>query len=152
MRMRGLILISAAMLVISITITMLLLQRTNMSSRVDVVAMNEIVKLVEQHWPDIEAGNYSESDLVFSVLNEKGELIYQNNESADFSINEAIKNRSTVIDVSIMQDYVGKVLIHNNYEAVINDIKHRLVVALIIIFIVIAMFLLVYIVYIHQVI
>lgn len=152
MRMRGLILISAAMLVVSITITMLLLQRTNMSSQVDVVAVNEIVKLVEQHWSDIEAGNYSESDLVFSVVNDKGELIYQNNDNADSSINEAIKNRSTVIDVSIMQKHVGKVLIHNNYEAVINDIKHRLVVALIIIFIVIAMFLMVYIVYIHQVI
>src|SRR5690606_40256559 len=100
MRLRWLILISAAMLVVNITITMLLLQRTNMSSQVDVVAVNEIVKLVEQHWSDIEAGNYSESDLLFSVVNDKGELIYQNSEYADSSINEAIKNRSTVIDVS----------------------------------------------------
>lgn len=152
MRMKGLIYISVAMLIISIALSVLLLHKNNADIQVDVVAVNELVKMVEQHWPDVATGSYSATGLDFTVVNAKGELIFQSSEAADASINEAIKNRSTVVDIAVNQETVGKVMIHNNYDMVIAESKRQLATALIIIAVVISLFLITYTAYIHHII
>lgn len=152
MRMKGLIYISVAMLVISVALSVLLLHKNHVNIEVDVVAVNELVKMVEQHWPDVAKGSYSETGLDFSIVSANGELIYQNSDTADHSINEAIKNRSTVVDIAVNQETVGKVMIHNNYGVVIAESKKQLGTALMIIAIVISLFLIAYTAYIHHII
>lgn len=153
MRIRGLIYLSVAMLVSSVVCTLWLLQRNDLNNQVDIVAANEIVKLVERHWPSVEAGHFQNSDeAVFSVIDAKGGLIYQSHQEADSSLNEALKNRSIILDVIVKGEAVGKVLIYDSYESIVQEVKQQLIIALLLIFTMIALFLVMYIIYIHSVI
>jgi len=153
MRIRGLIYLSVAMLVSSVVCTLWLLQRNDLNNQVDIVAANEIVKLVERHWPSVEASHFQNSDeAVFSVIDAKGGLIYQSHQEADSSLNEALKNRSIILDVIVEGEAVGKVLIYDSYESIVQEVKQQLIIALLLIFTMIALFLVMYIIYIHRVI
>lgn len=105
--------------------------KTKVDTDVDIVAVNEILKTVEGHWGHIEQGDYSASKLQFSVMDNSGQLLYQNLDSPSTTINDAIKNRSAIIDIMVKGTLVGKIIVHNDYKKVIQHIKEELVIVII---------------------
>ena len=85
----------------------------------DAVAVNEVLMSVKENFG--EEDKYSTA-LNYSILDEKGELIYKTSEEVSTSLNEAIKNSDTILNAS------GGclLLIHNDIPSKIESIKRQI--------------------------
>ena len=88
-----------AVFIAGVVLSVLVIE-TKVDTDVDIVAMNEIVKTVESHWGHIEQGDYSAIKLQFTIIDNSGQCALPNvGQYTSTTINDAIKNRSTIIDV-----------------------------------------------------
>lgn len=143
MSMRRIIVFIVLAWVIGVAASLLLLNR-NMVPKMDTVALNKMVKLVEHHWADVEQGDYSEVKQEFAVLDAKGQLVYTTSSNIPLSVNEAIQQRELALDVTINDAIVGKVLVFHDYNAVLKQLQQRLMLVLILSFTLIALLCVVY--------
>ncbi|NOU81859.1 HAMP domain-containing protein [Paenibacillus sp. LMG 31459] len=102
---------------------MFLLGNIRDSEITDRVAINSIVKLTEQNWGAVRGDMYPESPYDFAVVDSSDILLYQSAAGIAGSVNEAINHRDTLIDVTVQDLVVGKVIIHNDYSAVFSRLK-----------------------------
>lgn len=77
----------------------------------DAVAVNEIVRSVEENWGSVQSDNMAYD---YAVLNSDGELVYASRGGLSESLNSAIIHRDTVVDVVVGGAAVGKVIIYND--------------------------------------
>ena len=83
----------------------------------DSVKINELVKKIEENYP-----NNIESEYDYSILDEKENLIYQTTKKATNSLFNAYKNKDTIVDLKI-DNKTYKLIIDNNLEETINENK-----------------------------
>src|SRR5690606_10700678 len=69
--------------------------------RVDMIALNELVKTLENRWDEIEQGDYSFYEEPFTVLSKNGDILYRSDADSNqaVTIHEAIRNRDTIVDL-----------------------------------------------------
>ncbi|MCM3782166.1 HAMP domain-containing histidine kinase [Neobacillus mesonae] len=130
MRKRGIFATLITIILAGILLSIFVLQ-TETETKVDVVVVNETVKTVEQHWGSLDEGDFSQIHQQFAVLNHKGELIYQSSPSVTMSINEALKNRDTIVDIRIDNTIVGKMIMQHDDAQTLYFIKYRIATILI---------------------
>ncbi len=94
----------------------------------DPVVINECVKSVEDSFDD--SSNYVNL-LPYTVINNDGEVLYQNAEDIADSINEAIQNGDTIVDIKRDDGIVGKIIFANENGKRTAEAKGRLIAALI---------------------
>lgn len=135
MRTKGIYATLITIFLAGILLSMIVL-RTDTEVEVDVVAVNEAVKTVERHWGSLQDGDFSAVKLPITVLNNEGELIYQNtaNPNATTSINEALKNRDTIVDIEVGGAAVGKLIVQYDDQQTLDSIKNKLASVLILAF------------------
>ncbi len=83
-------------------------------SRLDMVMANDLLKTVGRHWDQPEGGDYHEAGMPFAVLDNEGALRYQSPEGRFVSIHEAIRHRDAIMDVTVQDSVVGKLIIQND--------------------------------------
>ncbi|GIP30202.1 hypothetical protein J23TS9_53320 [Paenibacillus sp. J23TS9] len=105
----------------------LLVINTKVNTDVDVVAVNEVVKITESRWGNMKPEDYHATQLQFVVLDNNGTILYQTAEGLSTTLNDAMKNRDTVTDIMIDDRLAGKMIIHNDYQAIIEQSRSRLV-------------------------
>lgn len=149
MKLRPFIFISIAMLVVGI-VTAVIVMNTPIKTEVDTVVINEVVKITEQHWPNIEREQYDSITFPFTILDSSETLIYDQSEEPIHSIHEAIQKRSTIIDLNLHGEVVGKLIVHHDDIGMITDFKKRLSFSLMIVFIMMALLLAGYMLYINR--
>lgn len=103
---------------------------TKVDTDVDMVAMNEVLKKLESYWGNIEQGDYSTIKQPFTVIDNRGRLLYQTFGGPSPTLNEAIKNRDTITDVIIEGTLVGKLIIQSDYKEVVQHSKQLLIIVL----------------------
>ncbi|MCR2804004.1 HAMP domain-containing sensor histidine kinase [Paenibacillus soyae] len=110
--------------------------RTDTETKVDLVAVNEIMKTVEQHWGSLDEGdlNLNHIQQPFTVLDLNGQPIFHSSPDATRTINEALKNRDTIVDIQIDNAIVGKLIIPCDDQQTLKAIKIRLAIILFIAF------------------
>ncbi len=91
----------------------------------DRAAINAIVKLTEQNWGTLNADLYTDSPSDFAIIDISNQLKYQTRNANSLTINEAINNRDTLIDVVVQDKIVGKVIINNEYQSVFVHMKKQ---------------------------
>lgn len=91
----------------------------------DRAAINAIVKLTEQNWGTLNADLYTDSPNDFAIIDISNQLKYQTRNANSLTINEAINNRDTLIDVIVQDKIVGKVIINNEYQSVFVHMKKQ---------------------------
>ena len=91
----------------------------------DTVMINECVKSVEENYGDESA--YSTS-LDYVLISGDGEVLYRTADGLSESINEAVKNGDTILDV----DGVGKIIINNTTSAAVESYKRSIIAAIVI--------------------
>lgn len=91
----------------------------------DRAAINAIVKLTEQNWGTLNADLYTDSPNDFAIIDISNQLKYQTRNANSLTINEAINNRDTLIDVVVQDKIVGKVIINNEYQSVFVHMKKQ---------------------------
>ena len=92
--------------------------------RQDAVAVNECVKSVEINYPNQDA--YSK-ELDYVLLSEDGMVLYSTRDGLSESINEAVSNGDTILDI----DGIGKILIHNSTEESVNSYKNSIIAVIV---------------------
>ncbi|MBR3041013.1 MAG: HAMP domain-containing histidine kinase [Lachnospiraceae bacterium] len=93
----------------------------------DALAVNECVKSVGDNFGNEE--KYSDI-LFYTVVDLDGTVLYKNAEGLSASVNEAIKRRDTILDVTSDGEVIGKILIHNDIEAKIRTAKKGLAITI----------------------
>jgi len=130
----------------------ILIIRDNSMTEVDIVALNDMVKTVEKQWGHISEETFSSGDIAqpFSIIDYIGNVIYETAGSHYSNLNDAIKNRDTIIDVKQNNEIVGKVIFHNNEQEMNQQMKSKLLFSMSILFGVVMLFSIVYILYIYR--
>ena len=108
--------------VLEITGCMILLGRMD-DIKQDTVRINEVVKSIETGY-----GNEALYDrsLDYAVLNEEGEIIFKTEEGLPGSVNEAVKNGDTILDITLGSG-TGKILIRNTISDSMNALKKQFI-------------------------
>jgi signal transduction histidine kinase len=104
--------------------------KTEVSTDVDIVEVNGVIKTIESHWGHLEQGDYSAIKQKFAVLDKSDIVLYQTLDGPSLTINDAIKNRNTITDVIVNGTLVGKLIIHNEYKQIVQHIKKQLAIVI----------------------
>ncbi|MDE7288742.1 MAG: sensor histidine kinase, partial [Oscillospiraceae bacterium] len=79
----------------------------------DAVEINAALQSVQSDWGNIYSHKNSTS-LDYTVLDENGKMLFRTKVGLSESINEAVINRDTILDIEAENVPVGKIIIHNN--------------------------------------
>lgn len=79
----------------------------------DTVAVNEIMQTVQNDWNSFEVhSNHTRLDYV--VLDSDGAVLYRTKTGLDESINTAVSNKDTILDIESGDSVVGKLIVYND--------------------------------------
>lgn len=92
----------------------------------DTVAVNEAVNTVQQDWDSLE-DHINSTSLDYVVLDADGTVLYKTKPGLRESMNEAIRHKDTILDLTIDGEIVGKLLIANDDAKVYQAEKQRVV-------------------------
>ncbi len=114
----------------------------------DAVAVNKIVKTVENNWESLKghsdsSGFVSDFDYVLNrnhngdlepfeyvVIDDKGKVLFKTRDRLSETISQAVSHRDTILDVEQSGAAVGKVMIYNSWEENWVTRKRRAVLCL----------------------
>ena len=85
----------------------------------DTVKINECLKSVETSYGD-ESSYVTSVD--YTILSSDGELLFATRSGLSESVNEAVKNSDTILDIDLGGDK-GKMIIHNDTGEIISSCK-----------------------------
>ena len=105
----------------------LALQTPNFSQ--DAVEVNEVVQSVTQNFNDLD-GYENSAALDYVVLDNVGNVLYKTKYGLSESINAAVTHRDTLLDITIGNEIVGKVIIYNDGAQTLQAQKQTAVVVL----------------------
>lgn len=122
------------------------------SIEVDLVAINEVVKIAEKNWGKVSEDTFQNSDIKqpFSIIDQLGNVIYKTPGNQFNNVYDAIKNRDTIIDLKLHDEVVGKVIIFNNEQQLVEQMKSELGTFIILIFSLLMILCILYIIYIYR--
>ena len=83
--------------------------------KVDVVAAKRISKEASIQYPNLAEGDYRFSPYEFCIIDLYGNLLYQTSEYSGASMNEAIANNYSVLDIVVDEQLVGNALIDTSF-------------------------------------
>lgn len=151
MRTRGFLVTMLVVFVAGLVLSVRIIE-SEVSMDVDVVMANQVLKTVESSWERLEQGDYSGITQQFVVLDQSGNVRYQSADGLATTLYDAIKNRDSILDVTVHGAAVGKLIIHDDYEQKALQNKKQLVAAILITFTVMAVLCVLYILYLNHVI
>lgn len=97
----------------------------------DSVMVNEAVQSVKRDWHTIK-NHQNTTTLNYTVLNRNGEVIFRTKQGLSESINAAVIHRDTILDITIEDTAVGKIIIYNDSIQLLHSQKKKTVILLII--------------------
>lgn len=105
----------------------------------DAVEVNAAVHSVQSDWENI-GSHKNDTSLDYTVLDREGSLLFKTAEGLSESINEAVINRDTILDIESAGKTVGKIIIHSGSRQGLAD--NRRITVLVIVFAAVVQFLL----------
>lgn len=83
----------------------------------DITKINELVNEIKENY-----GEFSKYPKYYNytVIDNSGNLIYKTKEGLSQSLNEAYKNRDTIIDLIVDNEIKGKIIISNDIKGIVN--------------------------------
>ncbi|KMY28532.1 histidine kinase [Lysinibacillus xylanilyticus] len=151
MRINLIIVVILVVFAVGITFSISTINNKNISE-VDLVAINDVVKIVEKNWGQVSEEIFHGSDIKqqFSIIDQLGNVIYQTSGNHFNNIYDAIKNRDTFIDLKQNNEIVGKVIICNNEQEIVEQMKNELITSISLIFGLLMIISILYITYIYR--
>ena len=136
---------------IGITFSIIIINNKDIP-KMDLVAINDVVKTVEKSWGQVSEETFYNSDIKqpFSIIDHLENVIYQTPGNHFNNIYEAIENRDTFIDLKQNNEIVGKIIIRNNEQELMDQMKRELVISVSFIFGLLAIFSIFYLYYINR--
>ena len=110
-----------------ITLTVFVVQTPDFSQ--DTVAVNEVMQSVTADFNALEQ-HKNITDLDYVVLDENSNLVYKTKSGLSESVNAAISHRDTILDITINDSVVGKVIIYNDGAQTLQSQKQTAIIVL----------------------
>ena len=110
-----------------ITLTVFAVQTPDFSQ--DTVAVNEVMQSVTADFNALEQ-HKNITDLDYVVLDENSNLVYKTKSGLSESVNAAISHRDTILDITINDSVVGKVIIYNDGAQTLQSQKQTAIIVL----------------------
>ncbi len=110
-----------------ITLTVFAVQTPDFSQ--DTVAVNEVMQSVTADFNALEQ-HKNITDLDYVVLDENSNLVYKTKSGLSESVNVAISHRDTILDITINDSVVGKVIIYNDGAQTLQSQKQTAIIVL----------------------
>ncbi|MFJ7735571.1 ATP-binding protein [Lysinibacillus sp. NPDC097287] len=134
MRIKLLIVMFLVIFATGITFPIIMVNNKNISE-VNLVAINEVVKIVEKNWGNINKITIDDSDFKqpLTIIDNLENVIYQTPGTQFNNIYDAIQNRDSIVDVMQNDAVVGKIIIHANDKEMVQTMKKELVTSFILI-------------------
>ncbi|WP_431028073.1 HAMP domain-containing sensor histidine kinase [Lysinibacillus sp. LZ02] len=151
--MRVKLLISMILVIFSTGIAFQIMMMNNKNiSEVNLVAINEVVKIVEKNWGNITTQTIDSSGFQqpLTIIDNLENIMYQTPNNHFNNVYDAIKNRDTIIDVMQNDKVVGKIIIHNNEQEIVQQMKKELLTTFSLIVGLLAIVSIMYILYINR--
>ena len=95
----------------------------------DTVAVNEVVQAVTQDFNSIDE-HCKTTALDYVVWDENGNIIYKTKSGLSESVNAAIAHRDTILDITIDDTVVGKVIVFNDGAQTLQSQKQTAIIVL----------------------
>lgn len=153
MNIKSLTLLAIAIFLIGIS-TMLYLFPSTEDIEINVVEVNDISQSLAKQWDSLDNGDLPclQYGLDYVVLDNKGNFIRATRSGLNEDINSAINNRDTIVDILLDTKVLGKLIIYNNTNELWRQHKNNMLIIIIAIMAFIALFYLVYGIYIYRII
>ena len=131
MRLKLVIVIILVVFGVGITISLMVIHNKNIA-QVDIVAINDIVKTVEKNWGQVSKETFQNSDMKqpFSIIDNKEKVIYQTPDSHFSNVYDAIRNKDTIVDIKNNNEIVGKIIIRNNEQEILEKMQSELITSI----------------------
>ncbi|CAG9622298.1 sensor histidine kinase [Sutcliffiella rhizosphaerae] len=142
-----LLIVSSAGIVLSI----MSIHNKNLAE-VDLVVINDVVKTAEKNWGAINEGTFQNSILKqpFTIVDKSENVIYETQGNHFITLYDSIKNRDLLIDLKENNEIIGKIIIHNNHQEVLQQMKRELVITISLIVGIVMLVSMLYIIYIYR--
>lgn len=153
MKIKG-VLMFAATAVMLVAIIFFFMAREMPEIQLDIRKVNDIVKTLSENWDEIHSGSSIlpvdiENDYI--VLTSEGKLIAATRGGLNENINDAIRNRDTLVDIFVKGEVAGKVIFYNDTTRIVEQNRQSLVITSVIMLIVLTLVFVGYILYLHSV-
>lgn len=131
MRIKLLIVMTLFIFTAGITLSIIIISTKNIS-KVDLGAINDVVKTAEKNWGQVSEETFHNSDIKqpFSIIDYSDNVIYQTSGNHFTNIYDALKNRDTFIDLKQNNEIVGKIIIRNNEQEIVEQMKIELITSI----------------------
>lgn len=90
----------------------------------DAVEVNAAARSVEADWKNI-AAHKNVTGLDYTVLDNDGNVLFATRSGLSESINEAVINRDTILDIEAEDKVVGKIIIHSDSSQRLSDKRKK---------------------------
>ena len=120
--------------------------------KLDVVAVNDITESLAEHWENIDEFRFQglRYRLDYVVIDNNGKLVRATRHGLNESINAAINNRDTIVDIKRNEMVLGKLIIYNNASDILRQYREKLFASFVVLMIFTAIVYLTYAIYIDQ--
>lgn len=120
-------------------LVLFLIPRGTLDIQLDIRTVNHIVKTLSDDWDELRGGTGIlpiEQELDYVVITSEGTLVAATRRGLNEHINDAVRNRDTIVDIMAEGEIVGKVLFYNDTMRIIEQNRRNLIFTLIIILII----------------
>lgn len=151
MRIKRVTTLAVTILLIGISVILYVFRSPN-EVRIDVVAVNDITQLLIENWESLDKSELPglQYRLDYAVLDNSGNLVGATRRGLNESIDSAIHNRDTIVDITLNDTVFGKLIIYNNISGLWEQYRDNLFVFFVVIMVFITLFCLIYAVYIDR--
>ena len=98
--------------------------------KTDPVKVNECIYSITENYGDTSKYN---TQLDYVIIGNGGELIYKTKDGLSESINEAIKTRGLILDLTVDGEQVGKVIFDYSMDEQLTDVKSKMIMLFVIV-------------------
>jgi signal transduction histidine kinase len=129
MNIKKIILINAAILAVFLSLLLLAFQ-DNAKTRLDITEVNDVSESLASEWDTLNTDNLPGSDYGWDyvVLDSDNELRFATAEGLNTSLNSAIANRDTIVDIRKGDELLGKMIIFNDTVLMWQRYKRNLII------------------------
>lgn len=124
---RRLLVAFAALTIAAASLLTLLFLSIDSPAAPDAVAVNSLRKRIEAGWESGAALERLETPFDYTVVDEKGAVVFQSRPGLSVSVHEALLNRETPLDLTAAGRYAGQLIVHNDQHEAFALWKKRLV-------------------------
>ncbi|WP_314587457.1 HAMP domain-containing sensor histidine kinase [Paenibacillus terrigena] len=149
MKLRWIVLTIGVVLLVGSLLSYLILA-TKVDSEADMVMVNEIAKTFESRQGHVAPDDFHTIEQPFTIIDERENIIFETSPDHFTSLHDAIKNRSTIIDLHIEGAYAGKLILPSDINQSMQRMKENLAVIIIATFSIITVLCMIYAIFLNR--